>query len=52
MKKAEAFSDKFILLNLKYKSSYVEKNEQDQYLFFQNKYNLEDLMIELKDKKD
>ena len=39
-------------MNLKYKSSYVEKNEQDQYLFFQNKYNLEDLMIELKDKKD
>lgn len=40
------------IMNLKYKSSYVEKNEQDQYIFFQNKYNLEDLMIELKDKKD
>ena len=37
------------IMNLKYKSSYVEKNEQDQYLFFQNKYNLEDLMLELKD---
>ena len=37
------------IMNLKYKSSYVEKNEQDQYIFFQNKYNLEDLILELKD---
>ena len=37
------------IMNLKYKSSYVEKNEQDQYIFFQNAYNLEDLIIELKD---
>ena len=34
------------LMNLKYKSSYIEKNELDQFLFFQNSYNLEDLIIE------
>ena len=34
------------LMNLKYKSSYIEKNEVDQFLFFQNSYNLEDLIIE------
>lgn len=38
------------LMKLKYKSSYVEKNEHDQYIFFQNSYNLEDLLIELNDK--
>jgi hypothetical protein len=37
------------IMNLKYKSSYVEKNEQDQYIFFQNNHNLEDLILELKD---
>jgi tetratricopeptide (TPR) repeat protein len=37
------------IMNLKYKSSYVEKNDEDQYVFFQNNHNLEDLMIELKD---
>jgi hypothetical protein len=37
------------IMNLKYKSSYVEKNEQDQYIFFQNNHNLEDLIMELKD---
>lgn len=37
------------IMNLKYKSSYIEKNDQDQYIFFQNSYNLEDLMLELKD---
>jgi predicted nucleic-acid-binding protein len=34
------------LMNLKYKSSHIEKNELDQFLFFQNSYNLEDLIIE------
>ena len=34
------------IMNLKYKSSYVEKNEQDQYIFFQNDHNLEDLILE------
>ena len=38
------------LMKLKYKSSYIEKNELDQFLFFQNTYNLEDLIIELNDK--
>ena len=38
------------IMNLKYKSSYVEKNEYDQFMFFQNSYNLEDLIIELNDK--
>ena len=33
------------IMKLKYKSSYVENNEQDEYIFFQNKYNLEDLML-------
>jgi hypothetical protein len=37
------------IMNLKYKSSYIEKNDQDQYIYFQNSYNLEDLMLELKD---
>ena len=37
-------------MNLKYKSSYVEKNDSDQFLFFQNSYNLEDLIIESNDK--
>jgi len=37
------------LMNLKYKSSYVEKNEEEQYIFFQNNHNLEDLILELKD---
>ena len=35
------------IMNLKYKSSYIEKNEHDQFIFFQNNYNLEDLIIEL-----
>jgi predicted nucleic-acid-binding protein len=35
------------LMKLKYKSSYIEKNEHDQFIFFQNNYNLEDLIIEL-----
>lgn len=38
------------IMNLKYKSSYVEKNDYDQFLFFQNSYNLEDLIIESNDK--
>ena len=38
------------IMKLKYKSSYIEKNELDQYIFFQNSYNLEDLIIELNDK--
>jgi len=38
------------LMKLKYKSSYIEKNEHNQYIFFQNSYNLEDLLIELNDK--
>ena len=38
------------IMKLKYKSSYVEKNEYDQFLVFQNSYNLEDLIIELNDK--
>jgi hypothetical protein len=37
------------LMNLKYKSSYVEKNEEEHYIFFQNNHNLEDLILELKD---
>lgn len=35
------------IMKLKYKSSYIEKNELDQFIFFQNSYNLEDLIIEL-----
>ena len=38
------------LLDLKYKSSYIEKNEHDEFIVYQNNYNLEDLMMELKDK--
>jgi hypothetical protein len=38
------------LMKLKYKSSHIEKNEHDQFIFFQNSYNLEDLIIELNDK--
>lgn len=38
------------LMKLIYKSSYVEKNELDQFIFFQNSYNLEDLIIELNEK--
>ena len=38
------------LMKLKYKSSYIEKNERDQFIFFQNNYNLEDLIIELNTK--
>jgi len=37
------------IMNLKYKSSYVEKNDQDQFIFFQNNYNLEDVILELKE---
>ena len=37
-------------LFIKYKSSYIERNEFDQYILFQNSYNLEDLIIELNDK--
>ena len=37
-------------MKLKYKSSYIEKNERDQFIFFQNNYNLEDLIIELNTK--
>lgn len=39
------------IMKLKYKSSYIEKNELDQFIFFQNSYNLEDLIIELTSKK-
>jgi hypothetical protein len=35
------------IMNLKYKSSHVEKNEHDQYVLFQNNHNLEDLILEL-----
>ena len=38
------------LMKLKYKSSYIEKNELDQFIFFQNSYKLEDLIIELNTK--
>lgn len=38
------------LMKLKYKSSYIEKNELDQFIFYQNSYNLEDLIIELNTK--
>jgi predicted nucleic-acid-binding protein len=38
------------LMKLKYKSSYIEKNELEQFIFYQNNYNLEDLIIELNDK--
>ena len=38
------------LMNLKYKSCYVEKNEEDNYILFQNNYNLEDLIVEINDK--
>jgi predicted nucleic-acid-binding protein len=38
------------LMKLKYKSSHIEKNEHEQFIFFQNNYNLEDLIIELNDK--
>jgi hypothetical protein len=37
------------LMNLKYKSCYVEKNEEDKYILFQNNYNLEDLIVEIND---
>jgi hypothetical protein len=37
------------IMKLKYKSSYVEHNEQDQFILFQNNHNLEDLMLELND---
>jgi predicted nucleic-acid-binding protein len=39
------------LMKLKYKSSHIEKNEHDQFIFYQNNYNLEDLIIELNSKK-
>jgi hypothetical protein len=35
------------LMNLKYKSCYVEKNEEDNYILFQNTYSFEDLMLEI-----
>jgi len=38
------------LMKLKYKSSYIEKNELDQFIFYQNSYNLADLIIELNTK--
>jgi hypothetical protein len=38
------------LMKLKYKSSHIEKNEHDQFIFYQNNYNLEDLIIELNTK--
>ena len=38
------------LMNLKYKSCYVEKNNEDNYILFQNTYNIEDLIIELNEK--
>jgi hypothetical protein len=38
------------LMKLKYKASFIEKNELDQFTFFQNSYNLEDLIIEINDK--
>jgi hypothetical protein len=38
------------LMKLKYKSSHIEKNEHDQFIFYQNNYNLEDLIIELNSK--
>ena len=37
------------LMNLKYKSCYVEKNEDDNYIVFQNNYNIEDLILEIND---
>ena len=37
------------LMNLKYKSCYVEKNEEDNYILFQNNYSAEDLLLELND---
>jgi tetratricopeptide (TPR) repeat protein len=37
------------IMKLKYKTSHIEHNEQDQYILFQNNHNLEDLMLELND---
>ena len=37
------------LMNLKYKACYVEKNEEDNYIVFQNNYNIEDLILEIND---
>jgi hypothetical protein len=37
------------LMKLKYKSCYVEKNEEDNYIVFQNNYNIEDLILEIND---
>ena len=37
------------LMNLKYKSCYVEKNEEDKYILYQNNYNIEDLILEIND---
>jgi hypothetical protein len=38
------------LMNLKYKSCYVEKNDEDKYILFQNSYNPTDLIVEINDK--
>lgn len=38
------------LMNLKYKSCYVEQNEEDKYILYQNNYNPEELILELNDK--
>ena len=37
------------LMNLKYKSCYVEQNEEDKYILYQNNYSLEELIVEIND---
>lgn len=38
------------LMNLKYKSCYVEQNEEDKYILYQNNYSPEELILEINDK--
>jgi hypothetical protein len=38
------------LMKLKYKSCYVEKNDEDNYILFQNNYSNEDLILEINEK--
>jgi hypothetical protein len=37
------------LMNLKYKSCYVEQNEEDKYILYQNNYSPEELIVEIND---
>jgi len=36
-------------MNLKYKSCYVEQNEEDKYILYQNNYSPEELIVEIND---